>query len=832
MHYLKWTSALATIAVALSHAGSATAQDAPVEEAERAGNDIIVTARRVEERLQDVPISITVFNQEQLSNRNVVTASDLAAFTPSLAVNQRWGPEKSSFSIRGFVQEMSTAPSVGVYFADVVAPRAYGGTTGGGNAPVGSFMDLQNVQVLKGPQGTLFGRNTTGGAVLLVPQRPTDRLEGSIEGSVGDFGMRRLQGVINVPLADTFKVRLAVDRNHRRGYLTNRSGIGPKDYNDIDYFAARLSILAELTPDLENHTIATYSNSFANGLGIKIVACNPNPPPGSAAFLTALPACDQIARQTARGDGPYDLDVNAPDAYTKIKNWGVINTTTWRVSDTLTIKNIASYQEYREQYANNIDGDNFFSRFPPSVPLPNGLPFQYVYLQPPTGGYNAIQSTFTEELQFQGGTADQRLTWQAGAYLEDSSPLGFNKNNFGIFARCGPGQLATLTCSLGLPAFLGASFSNPWTKYWYRGRGLYGQGTFKLTDQLSVTGGIRYTWDKVRALSWQTRLLPNAAGTTLTRVCADSSRFFLGRPGTPLPVASREQCADTFTEKSGKPTWLIDLDYKPADDVLLYAKYSRGYRAGSVNLTATALETWRPETVDAYEIGAKASFAAGPVRGYFNIAAFHNDFKDQQIFVTAIPDSVNFPGITALNPIINAGRSKIQGAEVDASATLFGSLKFDVGYTYLKTKLKSITVPAVPVGSPYLRFEPVAVAGGPLSFAPKHRLTITGTYSLPVPAEIGEVSVGATFTYTSRQFISANTLPEYQYLPPSYVLNLNVNWDEAFGQPVDLSVFVTNVTDKVYPLTISGSYSGSGAEFVTYAPPRMFGVRARYRFGQ
>src|SRR4051812_44170352 len=154
-----------------------------------ATGDIIVTARRSEERLQDVPISITVFNQEQISNRNVVTATDLATYTPSLTVNQRFGPEKSSYSIRGFVQENSTAPSVGVYFADVVAGRAQGGTTSGGNAPVGSFMDLQNVQVLKGPQGTLFGRNTTGGAVLLVPNKPTDRLEGWIEASAGDYSM-------------------------------------------------------------------------------------------------------------------------------------------------------------------------------------------------------------------------------------------------------------------------------------------------------------------------------------------------------------------------------------------------------------------------------------------------------------------------------------------------------------------------------------------------------------------------------------------------------------------------------------------------------------------
>ncbi|MCB2072345.1 MAG: Plug domain-containing protein, partial [Novosphingobium sp.] len=126
-------------------------------------NDIIVTARRSEERLQDVPISITVLDQDALAKRNIVSTADLGTYVPSLSVNNQFGPEKSSFVIRGFAQEYHTAPTVGVYFADVIAPRALGPTTSGNGAGVGSLFDLENLQVLKGPQGTLFGRNTTGG---------------------------------------------------------------------------------------------------------------------------------------------------------------------------------------------------------------------------------------------------------------------------------------------------------------------------------------------------------------------------------------------------------------------------------------------------------------------------------------------------------------------------------------------------------------------------------------------------------------------------------------------------------------------------------------------
>lgn len=264
-------------AIALLATAPAFAQEAANEGANAdIPGDIIVTARRTEERLQDVPISISVFNQQDLSKRNIVVAADLATYTPSLSVNQRYGPEKSSFAIRGFQQEQSTAPSVGVYFADVEFGRAQGGTNAGGSAPAGAFMDLQNVQVLKGPQGTLFGRNTTGGAVLLVPQKPTDRWEGYVEGSAGDYGMLRGLGVLNIPINDTFKVRFAVDRQKRDGYVRNHSGIGPNRYQNVDYFAGRMSIVADLTPDLENYTIATYNHSFTTGYGARVAACNPN----------------------------------------------------------------------------------------------------------------------------------------------------------------------------------------------------------------------------------------------------------------------------------------------------------------------------------------------------------------------------------------------------------------------------------------------------------------------------------------------------------------------------------------------------------------------------
>src|SRR6266700_2082645 len=187
-----WSVLLSTSIVGFGVIAPAFAQEELTE--------IIVTAQRMEERLQDVPISITVFKQEQLDRNNVTNAVDLANITPSLSVNNNFGNENASFAIRGFVQDAGTAPSVGTYFADVVAPRGpTQGTQAGDSAGPGSFFDLQNVQVLKGPQGTLFGRNTTGGAVLFVPQKPTSTFEGYLEAEGGNFDMKRVQAVINLP---------------------------------------------------------------------------------------------------------------------------------------------------------------------------------------------------------------------------------------------------------------------------------------------------------------------------------------------------------------------------------------------------------------------------------------------------------------------------------------------------------------------------------------------------------------------------------------------------------------------------------------------------------
>lgn len=828
---------------------SAAAEAQTAEDASGASiGDIIVTARRSEERLQDVPISITVYNQEELTKRNVAVATDLATYTPSLSVNQRFGPEKASFAIRGFNQVIDTAPTIGMYFADVVGVRAQGGTTGGNVVGAGAFTDLANVQVLKGPQGTLFGRNTTGGAILLVPQKPTDDFGGYVEGTYGNYDQIRLGGALNVPLADTFKVRLTVERNKRDGYMKNHAAQGPSAFNDIDYFYGRLSVVADLTPDLENYMVAHYSRSRTNGYASHIDTCIS--PTGLSGFmlLQTLSCQDQLARQTARGDGPYDVENNLIDPHTNLEQWQVINTTTWQASDTITVKNIASYGEIREQLnlaflstnftVPNFQGQGGFNLGAGIIPAGTRyILFSSGDVGPGTDA--AAEWTFTEELQLQGRSADDRLKYVIGGYLEFSRPLGYSQLISANFLNCINAENLECTNPLGF-----GSFTHTKTQLSFNNHGIFGQGTYDLTDKLALTVGGRWTFDKIFGINESTRLSLSTApdsyidprtGVSIRRVCQDTVTF-----GVKV-VTNTAACRTRKVVKSDKPTWVVDLSYKVTPDVLLYGKYSRGYRQGGIKFPSVGFETWEPESMDAFEIGAKTSFR-GTVSGYFNVAGFYNKLKDQQILAQLIPTPAAVSaGVSPASAIINAGEARSYGLEVDASLEFFDSLRLSAGYTYLNTKVIKVASSAELadrlVGTPFQSANPQVAAGTAFLDTPKHKLTVSAAYTLPLDPELGELTVGSTWTYTSRT-VTNFADPEFVNgfpvgITPSYnLVNLNLDWERVAGSPIDMSLFVTNLTKEVvripnqFPFAFSGGAVHSG-----YMAPRMYGLRLRYNFG-
>jgi iron complex outermembrane receptor protein len=772
-------------------------------------SEVVVTARRVEESLQDVPMSISVFSQAQLTDRNIISANDLAIYTPSLTVSNQFGSDASSLVIRGFSQDIGTSPTVGTYFGDVVAPRGgFGASTvhAGEGAGPGSFFDLENVQILKGPQGTLFGRNTTGGAVLLVPQKPTSEFGGYVEVSAGNYGMERTQAVLNLPFSDNLRVRMGVDQETQRGYTENISDIGPHDLNNVNYLAARLSVDADITANIENYTIASFSHSNNNGNDTQLVACNATESPPLGAL-----ACAQLASEGANRR-PDTVDNSVFNAQSYIQEWQVINTTTWNVADDLTFKNIVSYSQLHVINDSGLFGTNF------SI---GPLPLLFTAEDTPPDTYLASQQSVSIEPRLNGTAMNGALTWQAGLYYEMSFPQGLSGSSGPNLISCSNFQ--TLQCFdlaaqlFGLPAGSIGSVGRRTGTITWRDYGSYAQDTYAFTDQLSLTTGLRYSYDLTTS---------------------ETNRYVYAFPAPNDPVRECEppfpnvgNCAVDDRQKSSAPTGVANLQYKPYQDLLTYAQYARGYRQGGILSTGPiGYTTYQPEHLNAYEVGLKSTIR-GPVPGTANVALFYNDFRNQQVTGTF---ASSIPGLPPNAGILNVGKSRIYGVDFDSNFRLLRDLSINLGYTYLSSKLVKVDVPTVG-GGIYDVFGPNEPQGSPLALTPKNKLSATATYHLPLDASIGKTSVGATWTYTSRELVYG--VGPYSFLPSTSLLNLNLNWDGIYGSKFDVEAFMTNVTDLHYPNYIDNFANPPGSGAATYGlvaesfgPPRMYAGRVRYHF--
>lgn len=784
--------------------------------------EIIVTAQRKSENVQDVPISMTVFSEEQIANANMTNASDLTTLTPSLTVDTRFGYENTSFAIRGFTQSLRTTASVATYFADVVAPRGQTSQTSGDGAGPGYLFDLQNVQVLKGPQGTLFGRNTTGGAILLTPQEPTDVFEGYLEGSLGNYDAKRVQTVVNVPIAETFRARLGIDSNERDGHLDNFVGIGADELGSSDYTATRLSFSWDIAESLENYTILQYVDSKSSGYSASMLACNPR---GLLTLATGFgPNCEaQLARQELAGNNDaYDIASTIASPESTIEEKRVINTTTWEITDDLTFKNIFGYAHLETTNGSSIFGSDFRSTNPafPGYQFGPGMSLKNPDV-PVTS-----QESYVEEIQIQGTSLDEQLDWQVGAYYEHSRPDGYSGNNSVGFLFCDlasiEGDPSGFRCYDTGNGSLGSVLTTNY-KTDFLNKAIYGQATYDFTDELSVTAGLRYTKDKAEGKGIKYRYLFGDDGSRIGTVISESS-----------PKIESEE-----------PTGMIDFTYRPAEGVMTYFKYTRGYRQGSVNLSADpGVDTHNPEFIDTYEVGAKTSFG-GPVPGQFNIAVFDNELEDMQLQFGYFS-----PSAGPTTAIANAGKAEVKGVEVDAIFELIEDLTFSISYSHLTTELKSQLplsgasvaekITAATGQSPGLIVaSPIAAQGDELPFAPKNTWVATLNYLLPTPADMGLMSVGATWTYIGAQrsgaSVTSTPLGEfsnpYDMLDSFELMNLNANWMGIYNSDFDMSLYVTNVLDEEYETYRAGSYNSLGIEVRQFGLPRMYGMRLRYNFG-
>jgi iron complex outermembrane receptor protein len=306
-------------------------------------------------------------------------------------------------------------------------------------------------------------------------------------------------------------------------------------------------------------------------------------------------------------------------------------------------------------------------------------------------------------------------------------------------------------------------------------------------------------------------------------------------------ISTDPDCTQSLKTKSDKPTWLIGLDYFPADDVLLYGKYARGYRAGGiVNRAPFDYRTFEPEELDNYEVGIKTSFNAA-ISGTFNVAVFYNDLSNQQLqigFDASVDEQGISTGVAPTTGIGNAGKSRIYGAEVEASLIPLEGLFLSLNYTWLNAELREID--DIQTMDPLYQAQNTQLEPGtPLWQSPDNQLNLSARYTLPLPESLGRISLGMTYVYIDEQLTSyayenPDVLAIYGEnlgeLPSIDLVNANINWEGVAGLPVDLSLFGTNLTDGHYYGYVPGLGS-IGLETAVLGQPRMYGLRLRYRFG-
>jgi iron complex outermembrane recepter protein len=749
--------------------------------------EIVVTARRREENLQTVPIAITAFSNEQLRQKAISSGEQLQFNTPNLTVqaSSGFGRTTSTYSLRG----QSVVGTI-IYRDDVPQSSLAGSDVPGSTRPFRvPYYDLESLQIAHGPQGTLYGRNTTGGAVIINSAKPTFDFNGYVQGSLGNYDLRDIEGALNMPLiADKLAIRVAGKFTRRDGYTKNLATGNALDDDRTE--TGRISLLFTPSEQFSNTTMYEYFNREDSGGSNILIACNPS---GAAALVGTvangfpvnfLAACaDQINNLGARTLRGLDQRATA-------KQHLLVNTTTLKLTEEVTLKNIFGYRRTKANIFSNATGTL------------DELGNTYGGLFPGLQGNAAF---YTEEFQIQGDFFDGDLTAIAGFFYEkdDGKPQD-------AYFRAASLAQTPFSVAPFIPLPPNSVMAHQRTLDSGETKAAYFQFTFKVRPKLSFTAGYRYSWDEVAQDS----------STVLER---------FGQPGVQIPISQQLGLDNvrTLAAKSEGVNYNFSIDYQMDPDTLFYITHRRGYRPGGANgFTGVppnpALAEFGPETVIDTEIGAKKDFNVNGVRGRLNVAAFHDQYQGVQRIVTQ--------GLGALRQ--NAESATIKGLELEGRLIPTPWLELSGHFSYLDAEFDSFISKLAPFTD---------LSDAPFSLAPKHNWSATAQFHLPVPEEMGRMTYSVTMAGRSSQRLTDDKFQIEGHAGAYHLINMRLDWNDVLGRGVDIAGYINNVTNKTYiagsgllqnqPVPPNPASSIQGYAAVQYGDPRMYGVQLRYRFG-
>lgn len=751
-------------AASLAAAGAVLTTIAPVVVAQERGaaalEEIIVTAQRREENLQKVPIAVSALGSEMLEEFDVRTIRDVSSIVPNLWMETNTGLSSGArASLRGIGEDESYFTSdtpVGMYVDDVYIPRQTGALF--------DLNEIERIEVLRGPQGTLYGRNTSAGAIKIVTRKPGNTLLAHGEVTVGDFDRRDVRAGLSGPLGERVAGQIAVLSRQRDGY--DRNLVNGARVNDQDVMAGRVAL--QFTPTDAIELLLAYDKvherstpGFATGLNLR--------PPGG---LGAFDANDQV-------DGDTDVHTLLSDLLDPINDvdqQGASLTATWNVAG-VTLKSITAWRELSNTLLLDADGQNTCFGF--------ALPCLHLF-------QDQRQHQFSQELQLQGKAVDDRLNYIVGAYYFEERNTQRTENI--ILAQFGENPYSDSALDTDSIA-------------------LFGSATFALTDRTNLTAGVRWTRD--------TKDFSNAVFNpdgTPTSVCADpQTREVFGSgacgPGAPADAVTDQLSRDISKSWSAvTPRLAFDFQLTPA--AMLYASASEGFKSGSydgreVSNALYSLQPIAPETVYAYEVGAKTEWFERRLRA--NVAVFLNDFEDLQ--------GTGTNQATGTFTRFSVGDVETKGAELELTAQPVANLTLTGSLGLLDTKFTRINFDQVadcgPVGTGTQRLQ--------LKFAPKVAGFVGVNYRIPLA--VGALTLGGDWTHKSSFYHSScNPLPSKE---DGYDLfNAQLGYESADGRWT-VTAQMRNVGDEDYA---TGQFFIPGLDFdaVYFNPPRTWALTVRY----
>jgi iron complex outermembrane recepter protein len=774
----------ACIFVALTHASGALADEGVTTgkpQANRILEEVIVTARRKEENAQTVPVSIAVFSGQQIRDSGIQDTTQLQNYVPGVVFSGAGASTNTTFSIRGQGKDVigPGLPSVVSYFNEVPMP------SWGSILPT---FDIQSIQVLKGPQGTLFGRNTTGGAVLVYSVPASYEFEGNVEMTAGNEDWYGIRGAVNFPLIDNkLALRVAADITRRDGYtkVVNRG----TDEDDVHSDAFRASLLWDVNDNLQNSTVFDYQESKTNYPGVQIIGVTSNPP-WAGTQIEPFFGCGVSVDCDVNLQFERQKEIGVRKTYSSVGSnidaqyWGVSNTTIWQVGN-IEIKNIFGYRLTDVDQVGEVDGTSL------------AVADQY------SGTRNDEQ--FSDELQLSGLALNDRISWLVGGFWLDDSPSGSTSLALDLF-RPAFLPLEVYTLIPGSPSTL----SN--TLYTDESYAVFGNVSYEfdsksaILNKMTVNVGLRYTWDK-------------------QGVCST-----VPQPITNKPVDSHSECKRTpgsfdESEEFSDGTYTLGLDYQVNDSLFLYVTNRSGYRAGGINTPELSLQlspyqSYDPQKVNDIEIGAKSEWSFDNWYGRFNISFFEGEFTDLQRQITGITPGFadvtaeNAPSNTALT--INGGEAEIRGVEIEGVISSESGISISYAATYLDPKYTDQQVPPI--------FDSIAGDLDRFSNSPELSYSAGIAYDLPYYGELGRFAFNAHYSYTDTYYVDAAEVPDHE------IVDISFHWAEILGRQFTATIFVNNAFDEDYIQNISSSSTGLGVLSGNYGPPRLYGLRVNYDF--